>query len=112
MAQIILDKCIVASEEETSGEVTHITYNYEFIDDFDDPELGVVENFLLEKALAFKPDHREGDIPLAAMHQNDVSTHEQTATSQMYYKWGPHIYNKDNHTMALMVIRYLLLHVI
>jgi len=103
LAQIILDKCIVVNEEETSSGVTHITYNYEFIDDFNDTELGVVEKFLLNKALVFQSERPEDDILLTAM-QSDGSTIEQPTTLLVHSGWGPKVYNKDNHTMALMVI--------
>ena len=98
-----MDKCIVVNEEETGGGVTHITYNYEFIDDFDDTELGVIEKFLFNKALVFQSERPEGDILLTAM-QNEESTIEQPTTLLVRSGWGPKVYNKDNHTMALMVI--------
>ena len=92
--------------EGASG-VTHITYNYEFIDDFDDPELGTVGKFMLEKVLPFKSKHQEGDIPLVMMNkhvQNSLFVSEQSnASSESCSSSGPHVYDKSNHTMTLMV---------
>jgi len=66
-ARIVLDKCTVTNEG-ASG-VTHITYNYEFIDDFADPELGRVGKFMLEKILPFKSKQQQRDVPLVVVNK-------------------------------------------
>ncbi|XP_065891015.1 transient receptor potential cation channel subfamily A member 1-like [Dysidea avara] len=105
LAKVIMDKCIVANEG-ASG-VTHITYNYEFIDDFDDPKLGTVGKFMLEKVLPFKSKQRQDDVSLVVMNkqvQNDLFESEQPSSSFEYSSsWKPRVYDKSNHTLALMV---------
>ena len=96
------------ANEGTSG-VTHITYNYEFIDDFDDPKLGTVGKFMLEKVLPFKSKQRQNDAPLVMMNkpaQNDLFVSEQPNSSFEYSSsWKPRVYDKSNHTLALMVTK-------
>jgi len=103
-----MDKCIVTSEG-ASG-VTHITYNYEFIEDFDDPELGAVGKFMLEKVLPFKSKYTEGDVPLVMMNkhtENHLFVSEQSNVSlESSSNCGPHTYDKSNHTLTLMVIKF------
>ena len=90
------------------GGVADITYNYEFIEDFDDPKLGTVGKFMVEKILPFKPEYTEGDIPLVMMNkhvQNDLFVSEQlNASFESCSSSGPHVYDKSNHTLTLMVI--------
>ena len=85
-----------------------MTYNYEFIDDFDDPELGRVGKFILEKVLPNKFMHHEDDISLIVINkltQNDLFSCEQMkpGSFESYSSHGPHSFDKDNHTMTLMV---------
>jgi len=109
LARIVLDKCIVTNEG--ANGVTHLTYNYEFIDDFDDPELGPVGKFMLEKVLPLKSKQQQGDIPLVVINkqaQNDLFMSERSINSlKCCSNWGPHDYDKSNHTMALMVTNYI-----
>jgi len=90
------------------GGVTDITYNYEFIEDFDDPKLGTVGKFMVEKILPFKSKYTEGDIPLVMMNkhvQNDLFVSEQLNTSaESCSSIGQHVYDKSNHTLTFMVI--------
>jgi len=110
LAKIIMDKCIVTNEG-ASG-VTHITYNYEFIDDFADPELGRVGKFMLEKILPFKSKQQQHDVPLVVMNklaQNDLLVSEQPCASLEYSSsWKPRVFDMSNHTMALMVMRCII----
>ena len=96
------------ANEGASG-VTHITYNYEFIDDFDDPKLGTVGKFMLEKVLPFKSKQRQDDVSLVVMNkqvQNDLFESEQPSSSFEYSSsWKPRVYDKSNHTLALMVTK-------
>jgi len=103
-----MDKCIVANEG-ASG-VTQITYNYEFIDDFADPELGKVGKFVLERILPFKSKQQQHDVPLVVINkqaQKDLFGSEQPSASLEYSSnWKPRDFDWNNHTMALMVMRY------
>lgn len=99
--------------EGTDG-VTHITYNYEFIDDFDDPELGAMGNFMLEKLPSFKSKQQQRDIPLIMINkqaESNLSAHRQSLRQSdisiefPQSNWRPHVFDKNNHTMSLMVMR-------
>ena len=117
MARIVLDKCITRKEVDNNGTpyTTHIMYNYEFVDDFDEPQLGRVGNFLLKKVLHYKTTE-EKDIPLVMItqpkengyHGSPLSSSSVESTKDLsaipsVMNWGPKIYDKDNHTFSLMV---------
>ena len=120
-----MDKCITYNEkQDSSGTLytTQITYVYEFIDDFDEPKLNKLRTFVLNRVLRYKP---ESDIPLVVMnHQLEngdesirlsasnsstsrkpsmVSTARQLSLTPSAENWGPKDYDKDNHTLTLMV---------
>ena len=117
MARIVLDKCITRKEVDNNGTpyTTHIMYNYEFVDDFDEPQLGRVGNFLLKKVLHYKTTE-EKDIPLVIINQpkesgyhgsplssSSVESTKDLSAIPSVMNWGPKIYDKDNHTFSLMV---------
>ena len=123
MAGIVLDKCITREEKDKNGTpyTTHILYNYEFVDDFDEPQLGRVGNFLLKKVLHYKSQKK--DIPLVITNPlsengnlfsstESIASAKQSSTLSSARKisaippaknWGPKVYKKDNHTLSLMV---------
>ena len=128
MARIVLDRCITYDErQDSNGTIytTRITYFYEFIDDFDEPKLNKLGKFVLEKVLCYKPESRVRDIPLVVMnHQSEngdenlrlsvasaspsrkpsmLSTAKLPSFVPSTEKWGPNVYDKDNHTFTLMV---------
>ena len=133
-----MDRCITREEVDNNGTpyTTQIVYNYEFIDDFDEPQLGRLGNFLLNTALRCKKRHPGQEIPLIMLNlqpengdervvnidkkaENDENLRSSSITSAkrpstvssgrkfsvipLDINWGPNIYDKDNHTMALMV---------
>ena len=109
-----MDKCVATQEVDDDGtpSVTQILYNYEFIDDFDQPQLGILGNCLLKSLLRRKPEDQDRDIPLVMFnHQSEnghhVSTSSITPTKHSSITpsviWGPKVYDKENHTMTLMV---------
>ena len=113
-----MDKCINREEVDEHGtpHTTHIMYNYEFIDDFDQPLLGRVGNFLLKTALHYKPESGVQDFPLVMInHQSengDQNLFQSTLTAMptkshsiapVTQNWGPKVYQKDNHIISLMV---------
>ena len=125
MAGIVLDKCITRKEVDNNGTpyTTHIMYNYEFVDDFDEPQLGRVGKFLLKKVLHYKSQER--DVPLVITNHlsengnlslfsstESISPSKQSTALPSARKisaipstnnWGPKAYEKDNHTLSLMV---------
>ena len=113
-----MDKCINREEVDEHGtpHTTHIMYNYEFIDDFDQPLLGRVGNFLLKTVLHYKPESGVQDFPLVMInHQSengDQNLFQSTLTAMptkshsiapVSQNWGPKVYQKDNHIISLMV---------
>ena len=119
-----MDKCITTEEQDNNGTpcVTQIMYNYEFIDDFDDkPQLGIFGSFLLKTVMRYKSDHQEKGIPMVMVnHQLEngdwnslLSNQSITPPVKQHFdiplakNWGPKVYDKDNHTMALMVKSFL-----
>ena len=102
LARVVLDKCIVTKEIEVDGAkfVTHLMYNYEFVDDFDDPQLGMFGRCLVESILPSKSSHRES-FPFVKFDSEDATAVVESPSSMK--NWGPKKYNKRNHTMALMV---------
>lgn len=173
LAGVVMDKCITYNEQDDNGTpyITQIMYNYEFIDDFGEPKLGKLDNFLLNKFLRHKSEEpQQTDIPLiminnleengadhetshisassitplkrqslAPLAQNSnenlnlslshitplkrqslVSSAQRSSVSSTQQfsvssgkllpsvipsikNWGPKAYDKDNHTMSLMV---------
>ena len=111
-----MDKCITTDGHEKNGtpHTTQIVYNYEFIDDFCEEKLSALGSFLLKKVFRYKSQNQEGDIPLTIINDQTESgdpnlvmltTFPRTQTTQYDVKnWGPKGYDKDNHTMSLMVI--------
>ena len=117
-----MDKCIETEEVDNNGTpyTTHITYNYEFIDDFDDkPQLDRLGNFLIKALLQYyKSDSKQKDVPLVMLNHLQLENGDQNvlasstlptvipkqapATSPVE-NWGPKVYDKDNHTMTSMV---------
>ena len=102
LARVVLDKCIVTKEIEVDGAkfVTHLMYNYEFVDDFDDPQLGMFGKCLVESILPSKSNHRES-FPFVKFDSEDATAVVESPSSVK--NWGPKNYDKRNHTMALMV---------
>ena len=102
LARVVLDKCIVTREVEVDGAkfVTHLMYNYEFIDDFCDPQLGMFGRCLVESILPSKSKHPES-FPLVNFDSEDATAVVQLPSNVK--NWGPRKYDKRNHTMALMV---------
>ena len=114
-----MDKCIETEEVDNNGTpyTTHITYNYEFIDDFDDkPQLDRLGNFLIKALLQYyKSDSEQKDVPLVMVNlengdQNVLVSStlptmipKQAPATLPIENWGPKVYNKDNHTMTSMV---------
>lgn len=123
-----MDKCITYDEKQDSNGTlytTEITYIFEFIDDFDEPKLNKWRAFLLERVLRYKPESQLRNIPLVVMnHQLEngdenlrlsVSSASPSRKPSMISaaklpsfvpsteKWGPNVYDKDNHTFTLMV---------
>ena len=116
MARVVLDKCITREEVDDNGTpyTTQIVYNYEFIDDFDEPQLGRLGRFLLKTILRYKSTSEKRDISLELIgHQSENSCQssplsnssvtKQTSVIPSVKNWGPNVYDKDNHTMTLMV---------
>jgi len=106
LARIVLDKCIVTKEVEVDGApfVTHLFYNYEFLDDFDDPELGVIGKCLVDNILPSKSRHQENSFPFVRFDSEYATTVVESSSGVK--NWGPNTYDKRNHTMALMVRNY------
>jgi len=119
LARVVLDKCVTTEEQDINGtpSTTKIIYNYEFIEDFGEPQLGTLGKFLLERVLHYTSESRTDDIPLTIMNnQVEGSDHEvflsmssinpttNPMTIPSVQNWGPKVYDKDNHTMTLMVI--------
>ena len=117
MARIVLDKCITREEKDNNGTpyTTQILYNYEFVDDFEEPQLGRVGKFLLKKVLHYKTIE-EKDIPLVMINQppesgyhgspvssSSVGSTKEPSAVPSVKNWGPKVYDKDNHTLSLMV---------
>ena len=120
-----MDKCITTEEQDNNGTpcVTQMMYNYEFIDDFDDkPQLDILGNFLLKTVKRYKSESYEKDIPMVTVnHQlengdrNSLLSNQTaiTPTVKQHFdillakNWGPKSYEKDNHTMTLMVTFFL-----
>ena len=129
LAGIVLDRCITYDErQDDNGTIytTQITYFYEFIDDFDEPELNKLGTFMLNRILRYKPESQVRDIPLVVMnHQLEngaenirlsvsstsrkpsmISTSKLPSFVPSTENWGPKDYEKDNHTLPLMVRLY------
>jgi len=115
LAGVVLNKCVTTTERNINGihSTTQIMYNYELIDDFDEPQLGTLGKFLLKRVLHYIPESRIDDIPLLMINNQVESSGLSTssiksATNPMIVpsvrKWKPKVYDKNNHTMALMVI--------
>ena len=116
-----MDKCIKTEEVDNNGTpyTTHITYNYEFIDDFDDkPQLDRLGNFLIKTVLQYyKSESKPRDVPLVMINHVQLengdqsmlastlptTTAKQAPTISPEENWGPKVYDKENHTMTLMV---------
>ena len=113
LAKIVLDKCIIREEVDNNGTpyTTQIMYNYEFIDDFEEPQLGSVGKFLLKNV-----QKEEKDIPLEMINHPvenshrgstvsflSVESNKEASTMLLTKNWGPKVYDKDNHTLSLMV---------
>ena len=117
-----MDKCIETEEVDNNGTpcTTHITYNYEFIDDFDDkPQLDRLGNFLIKALLQYyKSDSKQKDVQLVMVNhlqlengdQNVLASStlptvipKQAPVTSPVENWGPKVYDKDNHTMTSMV---------
>ena len=124
-----MDRCITYDEmQDSNGTIytTKITYFYEFIDDFDEPKLNKLRTFVLNRVLRYKPESEvRGDIPLVLMnHQLEngdenirlsvastaasrkpsmISTSKLPSFVPSTENWGPKDYDKDNHTLTLMV---------
>ena len=111
-----MDKCITTYEVEENGtpNTTQMVYNYEFIDDFDEPQLSPMGMFLLKKVLCYKsPQSQDGDIQLTMINYQaengdtnlsfTSSPEQDTSAVSSVENWGPKIYDKYNHTMSLMV---------
>ena len=110
-----MDKCITTDghEKHDTLNTTQIVYNYEFVDDFGEPQLSALGSFLLRKVLGHESQSEERDIPLVIMNDQaengdpnftpfmQQSDHRTTVSS--VNNWGPKIYDNDNHTMSLMV---------
>ena len=157
LAGVVLDKCITRAEvEDNDGTLntTQMMYNFEFIDDFDEPKLGRLGNFLLNKVQAIRNKSKSQGIDIPLVVINDQSGNEpHTSTDNLQSEignemsaspvspshrlspvssnkrpsavslskrfsavsstnefpvpsaanWGPKVYDKDNHTMTLMV---------
>ena len=118
LARIVLDKCIIREEKDNNGTpyTTQIMYNYEFIDDIEEPQLGSVGKFLLKKVLHYKTNIKEKDIPLEMINQrrenghhgspvsfSSVESNKEVSAMTSVKNWGPKVYDKDNHTLSLMV---------
>ena len=152
LASIVLDKCITREEVDNNGTpcTTQMVYNYEFIDDADEPKLTKVGKFVLNTVLRYKTKRQERDIPLIVIsnhqlengkentqtssssitsvrqssitsgrHSSITSGRQSSITSTRHSSlqsakqlpiispvkdWGPKVYEKDNHTLTLMVI--------
>ena len=114
-----MDKCTTTYDVTENGtpHTTQIVYNYEFIDDFDEAQLSVMGSLMLKKVLHYKSQSQDGDIKLTMInHQaengdtNLFSTSSPESVEQhnehtkfSVEKWGPKVFDKDNHTMSLMV---------
>ena len=93
--------------------VTHLMYNYEFVDDFDDPKLGALESCIVENLLPSKSKQQTDYFPIARFDSGNVAaplarfdSGDTTAVVELPSRtktWGPNEYDKQNHTMALMV---------
>ena len=128
LASIVLDKCITREEVDNNGTpcTTQMVYNYEFIDDADEPKLTKMGKFVLNTVLRYKTKSQERDFPLVVIsnHQSEngnenshTSSSSITSAKQSSLQsakqlpvishvkdWGPKEYEKDNHTLTLMVI--------
>ena len=113
-----MDKCITTEVEDNNGtpSVIQIMYNYEFIDDFDDePQLDFLGNILLKTIMRYKPESQDiamvminhqlenGDRNSLLSNQSITPAAKQPSDMPLAKNWGPKDYEKDNHTMALMV---------
>ena len=111
-----MDKCITTEERDNNGTpfVTQIMYNYEFIDDFDDePKLDFLGNILLKTVLHYKSEDQDRSVPLVVMNHHSENCNQDLdmpvpsitpasiIPSRKY--WGPKVYDRENHTMNLMV---------
>ena len=125
MAAIVLDKCILRKEVDNNGTpyTTHIIYNYEFIDDFEEPQLGRVGKFLLQTVLRYKSQERDtplvitnhllenGNLSLFSSTESIIPTKQPSVLPSTRKisaippakNWGPTFYEKGNHTLSLMV---------
>ena len=125
MAAIVLDKCISRKEVDNNGTpyTTHIIYNYEFIDDFEEPQLGRVGKFLLQTVLRYKSQERDtplvitnhllenGNLSLLSSTESVIPTKQSSVLPStrkisaipLAKNWGPTFYEKGNHTLSLMV---------
>jgi len=104
LARVALDKCVVTKSIEVDGAtfVTHLIYNYEFVDDFEDPKLGMFGKCLVENILPSRSKYKENDYPFVRFDTKEEGTAVVESPSRMK-NWGPKEYDKRNHTMALMV---------
>jgi len=103
LARVVLDKCIVTKEIEVDGAkfVTHLMYNYEFIDDFGEPQLGMLGKCLVESILPSKSQYRENSFPFVKFDSEAATAVVESPYSMK--NWGPSKFDKRNHTMALIV---------
>ena len=130
LAGIVLDKCITREDMDSNGTpcTTQMAYNYEFVDDFDEPKLTKVGNFVLKSVLRYKIKGQQRDFPLVMInnHHSENGNEDSLMSSssitsakklsiqstslkqqpiiQPAKDWGPKVYDKSNHTLTLMVI--------
>ena len=118
LAGVALDKCITTEEKDNNGtpSVTQIMYNYELIDDFDEPKLGRLDKFLL-KLLCYKSESQDKDTLTVVLNPESENWNQsylptshpptipakQSSDIPLTNSWGPSDYEKANHTMTLMV---------
>ena len=103
-----------------------MVYNYEFVDDFDEPKLAKVGNFALKSVLRYKTKGQQRDFPLVMINNHysengnensllssssitsakklSIQSLKQQPIIQPAKDWGPKVYDKNNHTLTLMVI--------
>ena len=110
-----MDKCITYDEMQDSSGTPYSTYmvhNYEFIDDFDEPKLNKLGDFVLKGILCYKSSSQEKDIPLVMInHQSETASIRRSScvsakrpsVMPATIEWQPKVYDKDNHTLTLMV---------
>ena len=121
LAGVVLDKCITTEEKDNNGtpSVTQILYNYEFIDDFDDePQLDRLGKYLLSHCKKSEDQDKDRDQSAELVV---INHHSENSNQDLYVSassitpasiippakhWGPKDYDRENHTMTLMVKAY------